>query len=313
MRLNLRRIAVGLLSALTLALALALPAGHASAATTTLNGDWAPFNRCPVDNSAMLAADGTTTLAYCVASDSPSGSVTLGKVTAPTGDVNLQLGLLVNNSTGATTVVTPSGGAISAAPVTIPGGLLGLMCPSKVLAVSLVCSKITSSALNKVTAVVQPAGDPSSFSLANALGSGQPIVTIPVKIQLQNSLLGSSCYLGSDSSPILLHPENATAPNLSVDLFDGDGTADATSGVLESVNATGATQSDNTAAIPGATGCGLLGILNAAIDLKTGLPSASGSNSFTLNNASSSLAGLVSPGSNDGQQLAQYWNSALQS
>ena len=309
MRLSRRRIIVVLGGVLT-ALAMAVPTGRA--ATTTLNGDWAPFTRCPVSDSSMLAADGTNTVAFCLGSDSPSGSVTLGKVTAPTGNVNLQLGLIENNNTGAMTVVAPSGGAISAAPATIPGGLLGLMCPSNIVAVSTVCNEITSTALNTVTAVVEPAGNPSDFSLANALSSGQPIVTIPVKIHLENSLLGSGCYLGSNSSPILLHPENTTAPSLSVDLFDADGTPDPT-GVMEAVDETGTTQSDTSAAIPGATGCGLLGILNSAINLKTGLPSAAGSNAFTLNNASSSLAGLTAPSTNDGQLLSQYWNSALQS
>ena len=131
MRLNLRRISVAAAGVLT-ALAVLMPTDRASAATTTLNGDWAPFSRCPVENSAMLAANGTSTIAFCLASDSPSGSVTLGKTTAPTGDVNLQVGLVDNTSTGTFTVVAPSGGAITAAPVQIPGGLLGLMCPSSI-------------------------------------------------------------------------------------------------------------------------------------------------------------------------------------
>lgn len=310
-RTALRRITVIAAGGLS-ALGLALSGSPASAATTTLNGDWAPYNRCPVSDPAMLAADGTNTLAFCLVSDSQSGSVTMGSITAPTGDVNLQLGLVENNTTGATTLVTPAGGAISAAPVTIPGGLLGLMCPSSIPAVTAVCNEITSTSLNTVTAVVQPAGDPTDFSLAAGLGSGQPIVTIPIKIQLQNPLLGSSCYLGSDSAPIDLHPENTTTPTIGVNFFDANGTPD-TSGALEEVAETGATQSDTTAAIPGASGCGLLGILNSAINLKAGLPSASGKNSFTLNNSAVGLAGIASPGATDGQDLAQDWNSALSS
>ena len=36
----------------------ASPAGAATTAATQLNGGWAPFDRCPVDAPAMLAADG---------------------------------------------------------------------------------------------------------------------------------------------------------------------------------------------------------------------------------------------------------------
>jgi hypothetical protein len=313
MRLITRRMSMSVLGALA-ALAVFIPASGASAATTTLAGDWAPFTRCPVDNPAMLAADGSSNIALCVASDSPGGSIKLGSVTAPTGDVNLQFGLVENSSTGAFTVVSPSGGALVTAPVQIPGGLLGLICPSNVPVVSAVCAEITNNTLNAVTAVVEPAGNPSSFSLAAGLSSGIPIVTVPVKIHLENPLLGSSCYIGSDSNPVVLHPENLTTPAVSAEQFDANGTPDP-SGVLFGLYSTGGTQGDSSAAAPGATGCGLLGVLDGAVDLKDGLPSAAGNNSVLLNNASSYLAGLNDPAGaapNDGQDLSSYWHSAVQ-
>jgi hypothetical protein len=79
--------------------------------------------------------------------------------------------------------------------------------------VTAVCDEITNSQLNAVTAVVQPTGNPSDFGLAAGLSSGIPIISLPVKIQLQNPLLGPNCYLGSDSDPIVLHPQNATTPD----------------------------------------------------------------------------------------------------
>ncbi|HTU75015.1 MAG TPA: hypothetical protein VMG38_15985 [Trebonia sp.] len=303
-----RRLGIAVAGGLA-ALVVFLPASGASAATTTLNGDWAPFNRCPVENSSMLAADGSSTLAFCLASDSPSGSITLGNITVASGDVNLQAGVLENTSDDSFTVVSPSGGALVAAPVQIPGGLLGLICPSDIPVVSAVCSQITSSALNTVTAVVQPAGSPSGFSLAAGLSEGVPIITVPVKIQLVNPLLGSDCYIGSNASPILLTPENLTAPKIGAEFFDANGTPD-TAGVMESIASTGGTEGAGSAPIPGATGCGLLGVLDGVVDLKVGLPSPAGQSSFTLNDASSYFAGVRSPGSDDGQLLAQYWSSA---
>lgn len=309
-----KRMFVSTLGALA-ALAVFIPSSGASAATTTLAGDWAPFNRCPVDNPAMLAADGTSSIAFCVASDSPSGSIKLGNVTAPTGDSNLQIGLVLNSNTGAFSVVTPAGGAIVTAPIQIPGGLLGLMCPSNVPVVTAVCNEITNNTLNAITAVVQPAGNPSDFNLNAGLSSGTPIITLPVKIQLKNPLLGSHCYIGSNSDPIVLHPENVTTPVVNVEQFDANGTPDSENGVVSAIYSLGGTQEDNTAAVPGATGCGLLGVLDRAVDLKVGLPSASGNNTLVLNDASAYLGGLTdSAGAapNDGQDLSAYWHSAVQ-
>lgn len=299
-------------------LAVPAAAGTASAAAApaasavTLAGDWAPFNRCPVQDPAMLAATGTTSIASCNTADSPSGSIKLGSITAATGDSNLQFGLV--QSSGQYSIISPSGGAIVAAPAQIPGGLLGLMCPSDIPAVTQLCDEITNSSLNTVTAVVQPAGNPSGFNLSAGLAAGEPILTLPVKIQLQNPLLGSDCYIGSDSDPIVLHPENLTAPAAAIEPFDANGTPDP-NGAFATIVLTG-TQGDSTFAVPGATGCGPLGVADPAVDLKSGLPSPSGNNSLVLDNAvTHALGGFAYPSQeypNEGQNLAAAWQAAVQ-
>lgn len=298
---------------------LAIPAattGTAQAASpVTLAEDWAPFSRCPVDDPAMLAADGTLTdVASCNAADSPSGSIKLGNITAATGDSNLQFGLVLNDNTGQGPIVPPSGGAITAAPVQIPGGLLGLMCPSDIPAMSVLCSEIIGDSLNAVTAVVEPAGDPSGFSLGAGLATGQPILTLPVRIQLQNPLLGSACFIGSDADPIVLHPENLSAPATSFERYDANGAPDP-AGAFASIVLTG-TQGDNTFAVPGASGCGPAGVADLAIDLKSGLPSPSGDNSLMLDNSvTHALGGFAVPtqqAPTEGQDLAAAWHAAVQ-
>lgn len=316
------RTATAALAATSLAAVAGLTAASASAAvispstaasTSTLAGDWAPFSRCPVDSPSMLAADGKTVVADCNTSDSPSGSIKLGNTTAATGDSNLQFGLLFGS--GPFTIVPPSGGALAAAPVQIPGGLLGLMCPSNILLVSSLCQEATGSSLNTVTAVVQPAGNPSQFNLGAGLSTGQPILAVPVKIQLQNPLLGSRCYIGSNSDPIVLHPENLTAPTVSIQNFDADGTPDP-GGTMADIVLTGATQGDSTFSVPGASGCGPLGLADEAIDLKDGLPSPSGNNKLVLNDATThALGGFANPAGqypNEGQALSAAWHAAVQ-
>jgi hypothetical protein len=292
------------------ALAALVPAGSASA--TTLSGDWAPFTRCPVDEPSMLAATGTTTVDLCLASSSPSGSIKLGNTTATTGAANLQFGVLNESST--TSLVAPPGTGIVADPVKIPGGLLGLMCPSDVPVVSQICQAATDNDLNNVFATVQPAGAPSGFDLGAGLGVGQPILTLPVKIHLSNPLLASSCTIGSDASPIVLKPKNLASPTGDFTRFDGDGTSNPSAGDLLRIGLSGAAQGDDSFAVPGASGCGGLGLLDAAIDLKTGLPSPAGNNNLVLNDASTFIAGLNTPSvfaPNAGRQLSTFWHSAV--
>ncbi|CAM5525437.1 Secreted protein OS=Streptomyces tendae OX=1932 GN=GUR47_10325 PE=4 SV=1 [Streptomyces tendae] len=83
---------------------------------------------------------------------------------------------------------------------------------------------------------------------------------------------------------------------------------------MSRINLTGATQNDSTFAVPGATGCGLnVGLINAAVNAKTGLPSAAGNNSLTLNDTRTHLTGLNAPGTvvpDAGKVLSRNWHSA---
>ena len=291
----------------TAALAALVPAGSASA--TTLSGSWAPFTRCPVDAPAMLAADGADTTSTCLTTRSSSGSITLGNTTTATGATDLQLGVV---SGTALSVVQPAGGGLVADPVKLPGGLLGLMCPSSVPVITQICGQLTDNTLNNVIATVRPAGDPSDFSLLNGLGTDGPIITLPVRIQLRNPFLASTCTIGSDSHPILLKPRNLSVPATDFTRFAGNGTPDP-SGDLLRIDLSGASLSDDSFAVPGATGCGGLGLLDAAVNLKTGLPAAAGRNRLVLNGASTYFGGLNDPASfapSAGRRLSAFWHSA---
>lgn len=300
---------VALIASLATSIGVALACASIASAVT-LAGDWAPFTRCPVNNATMLATDNPA----CLASDSPAGSIKLGNTIATTGDSNLQLGLPSAQGIAIDPmIVTPPGGALDAAPVNVPGGLLGLMCPSNVPLVTVLCNEATNNGLNNVTAVVKPAGNPSNFNLFAGLSRGKPIVTLPVKIQLQNLLLGSNCYLGSNSQPIVLRPRTLVPGALSAQAFDANGTPDS-NGVLELTRISGATQGDSSFAVPGASGCGgsiLAPLVDAAIDAKDGLPSPSGSNSLTLNHATASIALPAQSGSMTGRTFARDWESAV--
>ncbi len=282
--------------------------------SVNLNGGWAPFNRCPVDDPAMLAADGSTLNDFCVSASSAGGAIKLGNTSAPAGDTGLQFGLVGSVSTSFA-VVPPTSGAIVAAPVDVPGGLLGLMCPSTDPVVLSVCNLITDNTLNAVSAVVQSAGSPSDFNFSASAEAGVPIFTMPIKVQLQNPLLGSTCFIGSDANPIVLHPENTdiSSAAFTISTFNEDGSP-ATNGSMFLLTASGLTQGDDTFSVPGASGCGVASALDSAINSKEGLPSAAGNNSLTLTNSSSSLLSFNNPSTRFptlGQQLSAAWHAAV--
>ncbi|WP_431996111.1 hypothetical protein [Streptomyces fungicidicus] len=287
--------------------------GTATAAEPALNGEWAPFTRCPVDAPAMLAADGFDKTPQCVVSTSSSGSIKLGKTTVVTGKTNLQIGV-VQKADGTSTVVAPASGALVADSATVPGGLLGLMCPSDIPVITSICKTLDDSTLNRITATMESVGAPYAFDQTAGVLTDMPIVALPVRIHLENPLLGSKCYIGTAANPVLLRPENRNYPEFGMSFYRGDGTADE-AGEMSRINLTGATQNDSVFSVPAATGCGLnVGLINAAVNAKTGLPSSSGNNSLTLNDTRTHLTGLNAPGTvapDAGKVLARNWHSAV--
>lgn len=294
--------------------------GLQSATATALSGPFAPFDRCPVDSAAMLESaagkDG------CVAAESPHGTFKIGNTTTTTGNTNLQVGLSCSDTscdasgsegTKPFALVSGTGGSIVADPAEVPGGLIGLMCPSEIPLVSALCKQATEGELNRVTATVEGAGTPSNFNLSGTFLTGIPLLTLPVKLHLSNPLLGSSCYIGSNAEPIVLHPESTdlSGEQLKFETTDLDGTPDKKLGPLNFVTVSNTTQGDDSFAVPGANGCGPLGIASVAIDLKVGLPSPSGKNSVVLNEATSHLVSYSGKGTPPtGAEFAKAFHDA---
>ena len=244
-------------------------------------GDWTPFFRCPVDDPTMLGADGASELDICLASNSTHGSITIGAITTLTGNTNLQTGLVLIQATSVFTIVSPVGGAVISDPTPAAGG---------------------------ITAIVSSAGDPSNFSLGAGLGTGQPIITLPIKIQLVGAGLGPSCFIGTAQNPIVLMPENTSLAGASFafSAFDPDGTPDP-NGTITGIFITGATQGDDVFSVPGASGCTDDNQVNALL----GLPSPSGANHLVLQDASSSLAIPTATPTQNGAEWAADWHTAF--
>lgn len=122
--------------------------------------------------------------------------------------------------------------------------------------------------LTDASASVEAVGMPKLDALALA-------IDLPIRIKMENPLLGDSCYIGSEEDPILLkiRPDEG-GETIGVADHYGEGVP----GILVD----GAVGSDDDFDVPGATGCGLGGSLNWLVNWRANTPSTAGQNSITV-------------------------------
>jgi hypothetical protein len=221
----------------------------------------------------------------CIYSPTTSGYIKLGKQEVPIVNKQvLQGGLLreeeefVKHLVGAL-----NGETLSKTAQKVPGGLAGLVECNKIsnFLVRLACEGIFENGLtgvNAVTELAAPAGSVVLNTAAEQLGQGTAL-TLPVKVHLENPLLGGECYIGSTKEPITL---NLTTGKTTGGPTGAPGTQKSKEegGILE---ISGVSLVSNSFSAPGATGCGLFGILDPLLNAKIGLPAAAGKNTAVLN------------------------------
>ena len=114
----------------------------------------------------------------------------------------------------------------------------------------------------------------------------EPPIQLPVKVHLENAVLGSKCYVGSNSNPIMLNlqvePTSPPPPNKPISGKYPTITEDPTRPHVALAN--GAVFVDNSFAAPGASGCvltlfGFIPVsINGLVNSASGLPAAAGTN-----------------------------------
>jgi len=180
------------------------------------------------------------------------------------------------NSKGGEFSYTSKGG-LTKVPQKVPGGVIGLTGLTWLLELF----GVEALTLYATTELAGPVGPPLA----------QPL-TLPIKVHLTNpaGLLGNSCYVGSESSPISLNliygttsppPPNEPITGVLPHLEQGSA-----KGITKG---TGATLVDNSFAAPGANGCklvlfGFIPIsINGLVNEQSGLPSPAGTNETRQN------------------------------
>lgn len=254
-----------------------LATGIPAHAATNPGPPYTGMGHCPLATAALT--DPTDLQVGCVVSITHTGSVTIGSTTVPlSSPITLQFGAYW--SAAGPTVSFPDGSSANVYATAAPSGGPELAADPLQVTIPGIANIIPG--VTSVFAQVQLAGPVASF-VPLATGEAYPVFTLPIKIKLNNALFGPVCYIGSDSHPILLHPV-ATDPGVIGVVPDPNGH----NAIVASF--TGATLSDNTFTVPGATGCGLLGALDPLINLVFGLPSASGQNAMVFGQTDTSFA-----------------------
>ncbi len=244
-------------------------------------GNFAPFKYCPLSNPAVEA---------CVVAVSKSGELKVGKKTTPiTNPITLQGGFHVNPTTGEEEFYgAENGETLSKTPQYVNGGLFGVEAPeSWPKEAKEKFNKMVNEGLTGVTETTELAGPASAIKLhsSHILFEEGVGLELPVKIKLDNVLLGSSCYLGSEANPIILKLTTGTTspPEPNKPIKGSAGKLE----VLESetiLRLIGGSLVDNSFAAPEATGCGgsFSKYVDPLVNSILGVPAAAGHNTTIL-------------------------------
>jgi hypothetical protein len=259
--------------------------GFAGSASAKLTGDFKQFEQCPYSNLEVRK---------CLYSVTTGGEVVLGSKKVPiVNTAYLQGGFSKPNpETGVSKFFAAKNGiTLSKAPQPVPGGLAGLVNCKEIsnflLRVS--CEATFENGLTGVNSTLELAKPASDIQInENALAEEIGVaLRLPLKIRLENPFLGSNCYVGSSSAPVIWNLTTGITtppgPNKPIQGYSGELSLLEEGSILRLDKAV---LVDNAWAAPAASGCGGLFsfIIDPIVNASSGLPSAAGKNTAILKN-----------------------------
>ena len=239
-------------------------------------GAYEQFKECPLNR---------VTITDCIYSVSSNGSFTVGTKTVPLKNpVTLQGGYEGVNP-NVEFYGAENGETLSKTPQPVPGGLLGIVAPTwwpKFIQDWF--NEQINKGLTGVSATIELTGPTKGLTniklnTENLLFEEGTALGLPVKIHLENAILGSNCYIGSESHPVQINFTTGTSGSLK-----GAAGEFKFSEEFTIITISGGKLVNNTFTAPGAEGCG--GIFSFLVDPLVnsilGLPAGSGKNSAVL-------------------------------
>jgi hypothetical protein len=260
-----------------------------ASAQAKLVGEFTKFTNCPYTNPTAIK---------CVTAITNSGEVVLGSKKVPiVNPVTLQgaYGSPVEEKEGAEFypfIAATNGVTLSKTPQPVPGGLAGIVNCKEISEPFLrfSCELTFENGLTGLNSTLELAKPASAIRISenNLAGEIGTALQMPIKVHLENPFLGSNCYVGSSSNPIIWNLTDGTTspppPNTPITGTGGEGE------LLEEfriLKLNGNVLVDNAWAAPGVSGCGgflVELLLNPIINSASGLPAAAGRNTAILKN-----------------------------
>jgi hypothetical protein len=243
-------------------------------------GEYAPYKDCPLS---------TAGLEDCILAETNGGFFTVGKREVPiTKTITLQGGFKENVKGELEFVGAESGNTLSKTPQTVPGGLLNIVAPEflpKFL--QEIFNNFINEGITGVTATTELAAPASSIGLSteNLIFETGTALSLPLKIKLDNTFLGSSCLVGSNAAPIVIDfTTGTTAPPAPNKPIKGSAGTLSFNPTFTIITIEGGRLVNNSFAAPGAQGCGgfLSFLIDPAVNAALGLPAAAGHNTAVL-------------------------------
>jgi hypothetical protein len=261
-----------------------------SALASGPTGKFERFKYCPKTTEGVE---------LCLYSEVYGGKVTLNKQTVPINEegktpIILQGGIKRNPETEVETFVGASNNeTLSKTPQNVPGGLTGLVNCTEIKGEGLLkllaelaraaCKAVFENKTTGVQAITELAKPATEITISkrNLILQEGTALGLPVKVRLENTFLGSECYIGSSSSPLQLNlTTGATHPNPPNTSIHGKVGLIKAEDEFEFIEIPKNILVNNEFSAPEASGCG--GIFSILIDplinSKIGLPSTDGHN-----------------------------------
>lgn len=256
--------------------------GAASPALATEHHPKPPFEQfkdCPISNSSTE---------NCIYAQTKSGEFKVGKKTVPIVNTITLQGGFSGIGTGIKFIGAENGETLSKTAQPVPGGLLGILAPSFLPGfLQELFNEFINKGITGVTATTELAAPASSIGLdtENLVNEEGIALSLPVKVKLSNAFLGESCYIGSNSHPVVIEfTTGATSPpppNKSIHGKAGTFEQEDDFALIRFKNNT---LVNNSFAAPGVEGCGGIFsfLIDPAVNAELGTPAAAGNNTAVL-------------------------------
>ena len=274
---------------LVVTLALAAPLAVlalAAPAMATPKGIFSVFSDCPVTSPGVE---------LCSFAQTTSGEFAIGSTKVPINKtITLQGGAIPTGVNPKEYFLVPAkdGNSLSKTELNVPGGLLDFVNCEEIKGKGLfetleraTCKAIFengTTGVTEVTELVATTSNPAILNLVALSTEEGTALTLPVRVHLKNPLLGNSCFIGSEKSPVQLHLTTGKSGTLKGNRGEAETLEEKEQVMLRLFENS---LVDNTYTAPVAEGCGefFSFLIDPIVDAKLGLPSAAGKNKAVLN------------------------------